>query len=122
MNMFRRASLASTLVFALAASGWAAAGSALAETPFDGMSGAASGSARPTALSSADRLSYTTAFDALRRGDIEAARASARQAQDRVLLGQVEFESLFHPDHVATYDELTAWLETYSDLPCADRV
>ncbi|MBJ7319377.1 MAG: lytic transglycosylase domain-containing protein [Brevundimonas sp.] len=120
--MFRRASLASTLVFALAASGWAAAGSALAETPFDGMSGAASGSARPTALSSADRLSYTTAFDALRRGDIEAARASARQAQDRVLLGQVEFESLFHPDHVATYDELTAWLETYSDLPCADRV
>lgn len=122
MNMFRRASLASTLIFALAASGWAAAGSALAETPFDGMSGAASGSVRPTALSSADRLSYTTAFDALRRGDIEAARASARQAQDRVLLGQVEFESLFHPDHVATYDELTAWLETYSDLPCADRV
>lgn len=117
MNMFRRASLATTLVFALAASG-----SALAETPFDGMSGAASGSVRPTALSSADRLSYTTAFDALRRGDIEAARASARQAQDRVLLGQVEFESLFHPDHVATYDELTAWLETYSDLPCADRV
>ena len=94
----------------------------MAETPFDGMSGAASGSARPTALSSADRLSYTTAFDALRRGDIEAARASARQAQDRVLLGQVEFESLFHPDHVATYEELTAWLETYSDLPCAGRV
>lgn len=117
MNMFRRASLATTLVFALAASG-----SALAETPFDGMSGAASGSVRPTALSSADRLSYTTAFDALRRGDIDAARASARQAQDRVLLGQVEFESLFHPDHVATYDELAAWLETYSDLPCADRV
>ncbi|MDK2746813.1 MAG: lytic transglycosylase domain-containing protein [Brevundimonas sp.] len=86
------------------------------------MSGAASGSVRPTALSSADRLSYTTAFDALRRGDIDAARASARQAQDRVLLGQVEFESLFHPDHVATYDELAAWLETYSDLPCADRV
>jgi soluble lytic murein transglycosylase-like protein len=47
---------------------------------------------------------------------------AARQAQDRVLLGQVEFESLFHPDHVATYEELTAWLETYSDLPCADRV
>ena len=78
MNMFRRASLASTLVFALAASGWAAAGSALAETPFDGMSGAASGSARPTALSSADRLSYTPAFAALRRGDIEAARASVQ--------------------------------------------
>ena len=74
-----------------------------------------------SALSPADRLSYTTAFDALRRGDLEAARASARQAQDRVLLGQVEFERLFHPDYAATYDELAAWLEEYSDLPCAPR-
>jgi len=117
MYLFRRACLASTLIVALAS-----AGSVLAETSYEGMSGAASGSVRPTALSSADRLSYTTAFDALRRGDLDAARASARQAQDRVLLGQVEFESLFHPDHVATYDELSAWLQTYSDLPCADRV
>ena len=74
-----------------------------------------------SALSPADRLSYTTAFDALRRGDLEAARASARQANDRVLLGQVEFERLFHPDYSATYEELTAWLEEYSDLPCAPR-
>lgn len=74
-----------------------------------------------SALSPADRLSYTTAFDALRRGDLEAARASARQAQDRVLLGQVEFERLFHADHSATYEELTAWLEEYSDLPGAPR-
>nr|WP_246328959.1 lytic transglycosylase domain-containing protein [Brevundimonas lenta] len=75
----------------------------------------------PSALSAADRLSYTTAFDALRRGDLDAARESARQAQDRVLLGQVEFERLFHPDHSATYEELAAWLEEYSDLPCAPR-
>ncbi|MGV9008616.1 lytic transglycosylase domain-containing protein [Brevundimonas sp.] len=77
---------------------------------------------RPSALSPADRLSYTTAFDALRRGDLDAARAAARQAQDRVLLGQVEFESLFHRDHTATYDELTAWLALYSDLSTAPRV
>ena len=75
----------------------------------------------PVALSSADRLSYTTAFDALRRGDLDLARASARQANDRVLLGQVEFERLFHPDHITTYEELAAWLEDYSDLPCAQR-
>jgi len=74
-----------------------------------------------SALSPADRLSYTTAFDALRRGDLEAARASARQANDRVLLGQVEFERLFHPDYSATYEELAAWLEEYADLPCAPR-
>lgn len=76
----------------------------------------------PRALSSADRLSYTTAFDAIRRGDLDAAREAARQAQDRVLLGQVEFERLFHNDHVATYEELVAWLEEYSDLPDAPRV
>ena len=75
----------------------------------------------PSTLSAADRLSYTTAFDALRRGDLEAARNSARQAQDRVLLGQVEFERLFHPDHTATYEELAAWLEEYADLPSAER-
>ena len=74
------------------------------------------------ALSTADRMSYTTAFDALRRGDLDAARASARQANDRVLLGQVEFERLFHADYTATYDELAAWLEDYADLPCAQRV
>ena len=119
MHLFRRAFLAPTLTVAVCALSCAA----LAETPYAGSTADMNaGSTRPVALSSADRISYTTAFDALRRGDIEAARASARQAQDRVLLGQVEFESLFHPDHVATYEELTAWLETYSDLPCADRV
>ena len=75
----------------------------------------------PSTLSAADRLSYTTAFDALRRGDLEAARASAREANDRVLLGQVEFERLFHADYTATYEELAAWLEQYYDLPNAER-
>jgi soluble lytic murein transglycosylase-like protein len=107
---FRRAILAPTLALALAAIG--------------GIAHAAADDDRraPSALSAADRLSYTTAFDALRRGDLEAARASARAAQDHVLLGQVEFERLFHPDYTATFEELAAWLEEYSDLPCADRV
>ncbi|MFN7106806.1 MAG: lytic transglycosylase domain-containing protein [Brevundimonas sp.] len=118
MFLFRRAFLAPTLAVAFSA----LAGAAIAETPYASTAESSAGSNRLSALSSADRISYTTAFDALRRGDIETARASARQAQDRVLLGQVEFESLFHPDHIATYEELTAWLETYSDLPCADRV
>jgi soluble lytic murein transglycosylase-like protein len=106
---FRRAILAPTLALALAAFG------AVAHAADDDDRRA------PTALSTADRLSYTTAFDALRRGDLEAARASARQAQDRVLLGQVEFERMFHADYTATYEELAAWLEEYYDLPCADR-
>jgi soluble lytic murein transglycosylase len=74
-----------------------------------------------TALSPSDRLSYTSAFDSLRRGDLDAARSSAREAGDRVLLGRVEFERLFHADHVATFQELSDWLDTYADLPEAPR-
>lgn len=73
------------------------------------------------ALSASDRLSYTNAFDALRRGDLDEARAAARQANDRVLLGRVEFERLFHPDYAATFEELSAWLDDYADLPDAPR-
>ncbi len=73
-------------------------------------------------MSNADRLSYTSAFDALRRGDLDTARAAARQANDRVLLGTVEFERLFHSDYTASFDELSAWLNDYADLPSAQRV
>ena len=76
----------------------------------------------PRALSDSDRLSYTTAFDALRRGQLDAARDSARNIQDRVLLGQLEFERLFHASHSATFEELSAWLEAYADLTPAPRV
>ena len=122
MYSFRRTRRASLFAFALCAvvAGAAQADDADSSRPYAAT--AAIAEASPTALSSEDRLSYTTAFDALRRGDLELARNSARQAKDRVLLGQVEFERLFHPSHVAAYEELAAWLETYSDLPMADRV
>lgn len=104
---FRRAIIAPTLALALCALATAGQAEEVRRAP--------------TALSAADRLSYTTAFDALRRGDLDAARDSARQANDRVLLGQVEFERLFHADYTATYEELSAWLAEYADLPSADR-
>ena len=124
MIFIRRAILAPTLAALLAATalGGLATGAMAAESGAGVVSGDAGLTNEPRALSSADRLSYTTAFDALRRGDLELARTSARQANDRVLLGQVEFERLFHPDHVANYDELAAWLEEYADLSCAPRV
>ena len=123
MYLFRRATLAPLLAAALCATIAPAALAAENGADDGGAASVANDPDRtPTALSSSDRLSYTTAFDALRRGDLELARSSARQAQDRILLGQVEFERLFHPSHVATYDELAAWLETYSDLPMAERV
>ena len=101
MSGFRRALIAPALAFALA--GFAVGAVSAESLDMEG---------GPKALSSADRLSYTTAFDALRRGDLELARASARQANDRVLVGQVEFERLVHAEHTATYEELAAWLES----------
>ena len=118
MYAFRRAGLVSALVLAFTA----VAGAANArEAAASSILAPVDNNDRPFALSAADRLSYTTAFDALRRGDLDAARASARQANDRVLLGQVEFERLFHRDYSATYDELAAWLNEYADLPMAER-
>lgn len=76
----------------------------------------------PSVLTPGDRLSYTSAFDALRRGQLDQAREVARQIRDRVLLGRLEFERLFHPDHRASYEELTAWLGEYADMPQAGRV
>ena len=125
LKPFRRAILAPTLaaLMAAVASGSLATGAMAAESAAEAPPAEDNAySTEPKALSNADRLSYTTAFDALRRGDLELARNSARQANDRVLLGQVEFERMFHPDHVATYDELAVWLEAYSDLSCAPRV
>ncbi|MES2862359.1 MAG: lytic transglycosylase domain-containing protein [Pseudomonadota bacterium] len=127
MLIFRRRALrASTFAFALAALSAAALPAFAAPEPYLAVAANegddTSASRVPAALSSADRLSYTNAFDALRRGDLEAARAAARQANDRVLLGTVEFERLFHADYVATFDELAGWLRDYADLPSAQRV
>lgn len=108
MTSFRRAIIAPIAALVLSA----VAGAAVAAEVEDG---------RPRALSQADRLSYTTAFDALRRGQLDLARASAREAHDRILLGEVEFERLFHRDYSATYDELFTWLNDYADLPMAPR-
>ncbi|MGV3578019.1 lytic transglycosylase domain-containing protein [Brevundimonas sp.] len=133
MFSFRRHALgASTFVLLLAAGASPAlaapepylsvvAAESAPEAPVDG-DGEQGVRISTNALSNADRLSYTSAFDALRRGDLEAARASARQAGDRVLLGQVEFERMFHPNYTASYDELAAWLHDYADLPSAQRV
>ena len=127
----RRAFRAPTFAFVLAGLSAAALPALAAPEPYLSAVAAENGSGAEgeqgiristNALSNADRISYTTAFDALRRGDLDTARNSARQAGDRVLLGQVEFERMFHPDYTASFEELSAWLNDYADLPSAQRV
>ena len=99
-NFRRRAFRVQTFALALTALAAASVPALAAPEPYETVVTSEDGAEdlnpriNPSALSNADRLSYTSAFDALRRGDLETARASARQANDRVLLGTVEFERL----------------------------
>lgn len=75
------------------------------------------------ALSPWDAQLYSAAFDAVRKGDFSTADAKLAQVRDRCLVGLVEFQKLFHPKtYKASYEDLTAWLAKYSDLPVAPKV
>lgn len=77
----------------------------------------------PKALSPWDAQLYAAAFEAVKKGDFAAAEQNTAKVSDKSLLGFVEFQKLFHPTaYTATYAELMAWLDKYSDLPGAQRV
>jgi soluble lytic murein transglycosylase-like protein len=77
----------------------------------------------PPALSSDDARAYAAAFDATERGDFIDAQMQSAAVQDRSLVGYLSFHELMHPTaHVAAFDELSAWLGKFRDLPVADRV
>ena len=89
--------------------------SALASAPAE--------AASSQALSPWDAQLYAAAFDAVRKGDFQTAEAKLAQVKDRCLVGMVEFQKLFHPKaYKASYEELTAWLDKYGDLPVAKKV
>jgi len=77
--------------------------------------------AEPRPLSQADEASYRAAFSDVRRGEFTAALDRGARVSDRVLLGQLQFEILFHREYVATFPELSAWLGEYADLADAPR-
>ena len=77
----------------------------------------------PSALSSDDAKAYAAAFDATERGDFIDAQMQSAAVKDRSLVGYLTFHELMHPTaHVAAFDELSAWLAKFRDLPVADRV
>lgn len=79
-------------------------------------------SAEPRPLNGADEAEYRSAFSDVRRGEFGSALERAARISDRSLLGQLQFEILFHRDYRATYQELSAWLDQYADLADAPRV
>ena len=77
----------------------------------------------PPALSTDDARAYAAAFDATDRGDFIDAQMQSAAVKDHSLEGYLSFHQLMHPTaHVAAFDELTAWLAKFRDLPVASRV
>lgn len=96
---------------------------ALGAAPAQAQTPAQAESARPPApLSEHDQSLYAAAFRAVRRGEFGEALARVASVSDASLMGQLQFEILFHRDYRASYEELSAWLERYADLPMAARV
>jgi soluble lytic murein transglycosylase-like protein len=75
------------------------------------------------ALSDRDVTLYAAAFSAAERGDVSAAEASLAQVSDPCLAGKVEYLELTRGKaRSATYEELSSWLNNFSDVPGADEV
>lgn len=82
---------------------------------------ASSALAEPRPLNSEDEATYRAAFGDVRRGDFGAALERAPRLSDRLLLGHLQFEILFHRDYRASFEELNAWLAQYADQADAPR-
>lgn len=77
--------------------------------------------AEPRPLSEADESIYRAAFQQVRQGRFAEGISRASNASDPALLGQLQFEVMFHRDYTATFEELSAWLQRYADHASAPR-
>lgn len=76
----------------------------------------------PSPLGQTDILRYREAFALQARGRIEEADAKLAELSSRILLGHVLAERYLGQYYKASYQELVSWLESYSDLPQANRI
>lgn len=126
---FRAARSRAGLALAFGLCGLASSGAARAEPvplqtarlqPFDGPPTA--GWIVPSPLGYDDVARYRDAFALQAKGRTAEADARLAQLGSRILLGHVLAERYLGRHYVASYEELVAWLERYSDLPQATRI
>ncbi len=82
----------------------------------------ASAEAQVRALSDRDAAAYAAAFRAASQGDFDTAQRDGDAAQDKTLVGYLQFQRLVSRGARASYDDLKDWLAQYADLPVADRI
>lgn len=71
----------------------------------------------PSVLSTADADTYRYIFNAEAAGDWEAADAAIAKLDDKILLGHVLAERYLSKRYTTKFEELHAWLQSYSDHP-----
>lgn len=83
---------------------------------------AAAQETRVRALSDEDAARYSAAFDAVERRDWRHVGSAMANVDDESLVGVVRGRMLLSSAYRPSYDELTAWLRQYRDLPIAEDV
>ena len=81
-----------------------------------------SADAQVRALSDRDAAVYSAAFNAASQGDFDTAEREGAIAQDKSLVGYIQFQKLVWRGARASYDDLKDWLSHYADLPGAERI
>src|SRR5471030_2631517 len=76
----------------------------------------------PTVLSNEDRDRYRRIFQAQAAGQWAAADAEFPKLTDKVLMGYVGAQRILAHGYVASYDQLSVWLQEYNDHPDAPAI
>ncbi|MCB9946946.1 MAG: lytic transglycosylase domain-containing protein [Rhodospirillaceae bacterium] len=114
--------LAAIVLLAFVGSGRADPPQQVAVTPL-GLALPGNPGAAGQALAASDIDRYRQIFASQDAGDIGGADRLIGQLQDRSLMGYVLAQRYLHPTAwTATYEELSDWLEQYSDNALADRI
>lgn len=65
---------------------------------------------------------YKKIFRALEQGDFEETDELIADLDNHILLGTVLAEKYLHPKYQSSFEELSAWMEQYAELPAAPRI
>lgn len=69
-----------------------------------------------------DLALYRKAFDLQAKGKFTLANLAIIELNDPLLMGALLSQRYLHKDYKASYEELTAWLDDYSDMPEAGKI
>lgn len=76
----------------------------------------------PSVLSADDAERYKRIFELQEDGDMKKADSLIAELENKLLMGHVLKQRYLHPKWKSTFPELSAWMDSYADLPGADDI